>query len=200
MSEDVAAFRGIPDRVELGDGVVLRAYADTDLRQVVDAVNEELDHLRPFMPWAGKPVTEEEQAGFLQRSIEARAAGTDFTFGLFRGEQLIGAVGLHGRRGPNALEIGYWLRAGEQGRGLVTRSTRALTIIAAALPGVERVYIYCDEANERSAAVPRRLGYTLAGVEDREITAPGETGRHLVWTIDAATVRGWSREDSTAKT
>jgi RimJ/RimL family protein N-acetyltransferase len=200
MSEDVAVFRGIPDRLEFGDGLVLRAYVEDDLRQVVDVVNDNIDHLRPFMPWAGEPVSEEGQADFLRASAAQRAAGNDFTFGLFRGERLIGSVGLHGRRGPEALEIGYWLVAGEQGQGLVTRAAKALCEVAAALPAVRRVYICCDEANQRSAAVPRRLGFTFEGIEDKEILAAGETGRHQVWSIDTEVVRGLSREDFTAKT
>lgn len=200
MSEDVAVFRGVPDRVELGDGLVLRAYTKDDLRQVVDVVNDNLDHLRPFMPWAGEPVTDEGQGDFLRASVAQRAAGNDFTFGYFRGGQLIGSVGLHGRRGPEALEIGYWLVAREQGQGLVTRGAKALCEVAAAIPGVRRIYICCDEANQRSAAVPRRLGFSFEGIEDREILAAGETGRHQIWSIDTEVVRGWSREDFTAKT
>ena len=199
MSEDVAVFRGVPDRIELGDGLLLRAYVDDDLRQVVDVVNEELDHLRPFMPWAAEPVTDDGQASFLRAMAEQREAGTGFGFGLFRGDDMIGGFGLHGRRGPDVLEIGYWIRSGEQGKGLVTLATRALAQAAAAVSGVQHVHICCDEANARSAAVPRRLGFTLAGVEDRDVLAPGETGRHLVWSIGTAAVRRWAREDSAAK-
>ena len=44
--------------------------------------------------------------------------------------------------------------------------------------------IHCDEANVRSAAVPRRLGYRLDRIEDDEVTAPAETGRSMVWIKD----------------
>jgi RimJ/RimL family protein N-acetyltransferase len=53
---------------------------------------------------------------------------------------------------------------------------------------VRRVEIHCDEANQRSAAVPARLGYRLAEVVDHERMTPGETGRRLVW---AAERRDW---------
>jgi RimJ/RimL family protein N-acetyltransferase len=198
MSEDVAVFPGIPDRIELGDGLVLRAYVDDDLPQVVDVVNDELEHLRPFMPWAAQPVTVDGQRGFLRAAANQRAAGTDFGFGLFRGDELIGSLGLHGRRGPDALEIGYWIRSREQGQGLVTRATVALAQAAAAVPAVRRIYICCDESNARSAAVPRRLGFTLTAVEDREIAAAAETGRHQIWVIDADVVRGWAAHQEDA--
>ena len=56
--------------------------------------------------------------------------------------------------------------------------------------GKERVEIHCDEANVRSAAVARRLGYRLDRLEDRPITAPGEHGRHMIWVTPADDRRG----------
>ncbi|MEU6189370.1 hypothetical protein [Nocardia sp. NPDC047038] len=52
---------------------------------------------------------------------------------------------------------------------------------SAALPGVDRVEIHCDEANVRSAAVARRLGYRLDRIEPREKRAPAESGRGMYW-------------------
>ena len=46
---------------------------------------------------------------------------------------------------------------------------------------VEQVEIHCDEANGASAAVPRRLGYRLDRITDRDIQAPGERGREMIW-------------------
>jgi RimJ/RimL family protein N-acetyltransferase len=46
---------------------------------------------------------------------------------------------------------------------------------------VTRVEIHCDEANTRSAAVARRLGYRLDRVEPRPVRAPAESGRGMVW-------------------
>ena len=52
--------------------------------------------------------------------------------------------------------------------------------------GLGRVEIHCDEANHRSAAIPRRLGYRLDRVEDDAIAAPGESGRSMVWVFPPA--------------
>jgi RimJ/RimL family protein N-acetyltransferase len=52
--------------------------------------------------------------------------------------------------------------------------------------------ICCDEGNARSAAVPQRLGFTLAAVEEREPLAASETGWHQIWTLPTAVIRaGW---------
>ena len=94
---------------------------------------------------------------------------------------MLGGCGLHRRVGPRAIEIGYWVHADHGGRGIATALARALTGAALALPDVDRVEIHCDEANVRSAAVPRRLGYRLDRIEEDEVTAPAETGRSMVW-------------------
>jgi RimJ/RimL family protein N-acetyltransferase len=189
VTEDVATYTGIPERIDLPGGVYLRALTAADLDQLVDVVNAELEHLRPWMPWAAVPVSADTQAEFLQASIDKRVEGVEFNYGLFRDADLLGGCGLMSRRGPGVLEIGYWLRESEQGRGLMTAAAWALTMAAARTDGVRRIEICCDEGNKRSAAVPRRLGYRAAAVEEREAVAAAETGRFVVWSIDADVVR-----------
>jgi RimJ/RimL family protein N-acetyltransferase len=63
-------------------------------------------------------------------------------------------------------ELGYWLDAAVTGRGLATEATRALLDVAAAIPGMSHVEIRCDWRNAPSAALPQRLGFHLASVED----------------------------------
>lgn len=100
------------------------------------------------------------------------AAQRAWRFGMFIGEsgELIGEASvfprsIHGR-GPleeaDRVEIGYWLRADAIGRGFATEATRALIGTGMRLPGIESVEIRCDSRNEPSAAIPRRLGFSLA--------------------------------------
>ena len=59
-----------------------------------------------------------------------------------------------------------------------------MTEVGLQVDGVHRMMIVCDEANVRSAAIPKRLGYTLDRVEQRPPEAPGETGRTQIWVAD----------------
>jgi RimJ/RimL family protein N-acetyltransferase len=170
-----------PERIELAEvRVVLRRYVRDDLDALRTAIEESRDHLRPFMPWADG--TRADTTDFLTAAIASWDAGTEFNYGIFEdGGALLGGCGLHARLRPGALEIGYWLRAGATGRGIATAAARALTDAALALPGIEAVEIHCDEANVRSAAVPRRLGYRLDRIEADQISAPGDVGRSMIW-------------------
>ena len=135
------------------------------------------------MSWATPDAADlEEQRVRRQKMLEETLEGTSYQYLLVDGaDVLIGVLGLHRRVGPDAAEIGYWLHPEYVGKGHVTRATSALVDAALALPDISRVEIHCDEANLRSAAVPRRLGFRLDRVEDDGIAAPAEVGRGMVW-------------------
>jgi RimJ/RimL family protein N-acetyltransferase len=203
-----------PERFELGaidlgrgdpEAVVLRRLLVADAGAVARAVAANLEHLRPWMPWANAESADER---FQRRRLtEAEAQwsrGADFGYGLFANDdgpggdagRLLGAFGLTARRGPKTLEIGYWLCADATGRGLASRAVEALTDVAAGLPDVERLLVYCDEANHASAAIPRRLGYRLDRVVAVPPEATAETGRQIEWVLSPSEWR--ARRDANA--
>ena len=57
-------------------------------------------------------------------------------------------------------EIGYWVRTSYARQGYITEVVAGLTDFAFETLGAKRVEIRCDALNERSAAIPRRLGFT----------------------------------------
>lgn len=185
MSDDTVRFFGVPERLTLDDGVVIRRYVEDDIAEQVAVINANLDHLAPWMPWAQEPVTEETQLTWFRESDKQWDEGTNFVYGVYDSSgRLVGGTGYHVRNGPGALEIGYWLARDAVGKGLMTRVAAALTESAASVEGVTRVEIHCDADNTRSAAIPARLGYSLVRTEEREVVAPGESGRHLIYSID----------------
>jgi RimJ/RimL family protein N-acetyltransferase len=180
-----------PERVELRSGVVLRRIrtADIDALQAVIEVSRE--HLRPFMRWADQDRA--TTASFVVKASDGWDAGESFAYVVTEagegGERILGGCGLHRRGRPESLEIGYWLRPDAVGRGVMTTAAGALTEAAFAVDGVTVVEIRCDEANHRSAAIARRLGYRHVGDEDHEPGAPGEVGRRQTWArVDPAAV------------
>src|SRR5205814_8594213 len=68
---DVAdVLEQVPERIELDDELVVRTYTVDDMPEVVDAVNRNLEHLRPFMPWAQQPATVEAQTAWWRSTSE----------------------------------------------------------------------------------------------------------------------------------
>ena len=154
-------------------GVVLRAPDPIDAADLAEAVNANRDHLRTFLPWAEEPATVDAQAIRLAVGREAFDHGGDANYTITSGRRVIGGIGLHRRRGPGVIEIGYWVTAEVEGQGVVTAAVRRLLRVCFEDDGALVVQIRHHRDNERSEAVPRRLGFTLVGEEDD----------HLVWEL-----------------
>jgi RimJ/RimL family protein N-acetyltransferase len=134
------------------------------------------------MPWA---TDEAGRADFQHARLEASVPhwdeGSEYCYVVLVDGRVVGSMGLHARIGPRALELGYWLQSDHTGRGITATCAGALTAVGLTLPTIERVEIHCDEANQRSASIPRRLGYRLARVEADDVSAPAEIGRTMIW-------------------
>ncbi|WP_395296728.1 GNAT family N-acetyltransferase [Kitasatospora hibisci] len=173
-----------PELLQLAGGVSLQRRSVAHAAALNAAVRANLEHLRPWLEWAAAAPSPAQTEELARAGSAAWDAGTDFIYlvGLdARPGSVIGSFGLHGRIGPGALEIGYWVSAEHVGRGIATTAAEALTAAALALPGIERVEIHCDQANGASAAVPRKLGFRLDRTADAAVRAPGETGRQQIW-------------------
>jgi RimJ/RimL family protein N-acetyltransferase len=176
-------FSRPPEAIDAGLVVLKRNTVD-DAQLVAGAIRESLDHLSPWMPWAiEENATVEHQAARLAGVVAAWEAGTEFVYvARFGGDpSFVGVIGMHRRIGPGGIEIGYWAHARHAGRGYMSAAARAITEAAAALPDIDRVEIHTDEANVRSAAIPRRLGFRLDRIDQVAPDAPACTGRMQIW-------------------
>jgi RimJ/RimL family protein N-acetyltransferase len=169
--------------------LVLRCWAPADAPLLTRAVEESLDHLRPWMPWIkGEPKSLEDRVAYMRSMRAEFDTDEQYVYGVFDRDEkkVLGGSGLHRRIGPRALEIGYWVHAAHVGQGLATELAAALTRVGFAVNEALRMEIHCDPANVRSAAVPRKLGYrhdaTLRGHLVRDDGTLRDT---MVWTMQA---------------
>lgn len=165
-----------PYRIET-DRLVLRCWDPADAPLLKEAVDSSLDHLRPWMPWANEePQPLEQKVELLRRFRGLFDLGQDFIYGILSRDEseVVGGSGLHTRRGEGAFEIGYWIRASRIGQGLATEAVAALTAVGFAVPGIDRIEIHVDPANEASSKIPRRLGYTEEATLRRRLPTFGE--------------------------
>ncbi len=163
-----------PEHIPIDRDWILRRWRDdsTDVTNGTSAVQSSMSELEPFMPWATPSYDEASAAEFIQISLAGWADLTELHYAVVPTvdeTQIVGSFGLIARVGVGGLEIGYWLRTDHTGRGIATRASRALVDAAFALPEVHRVEIHHHPDNVRSAAVPRRLGFTDLGVAERTV-------------------------------
>lgn len=161
----------MPTAVVIPDlsGVFLTIDAEITLRQVradeTDAVYETViantDRLLEFMHWMTRDYSLEMANEFVERSGISAKKGESLSLGIFRNGKFIGAIGFVGFDVlVRKTEIGYWIDAEAEGGGIISRATKALIDYAFIELSMNRIEIRCAASNRRSAAVPRRLGFT----------------------------------------
>jgi RimJ/RimL family protein N-acetyltransferase len=166
--------------------LVIRCYNPADAPLLATAITESLEHLLPWMPWAvAEPEPIEAKIDRLRHMRANFDLGHDYVFGIFNPQEnrLLGSTGLHTRIGDNALEIGYWIHKDFINRGYATETSAALTRVAFEVNKVERVEIHCAVENIRSAAVPRKLGYTHEATLKNRSYVSGRKCDQMVWSM-----------------
>jgi len=141
---------------------VIRCYQPDDAALLQKAIDESIEHLIPWMPWAKQePETVSQKAERLQTFREEFENGIDFAFGIFSRDEevLIGSTGLHTRIGPNEREIGYWIHADHVRKGYAVEAVSALCKVGFEVEGHERIEIHCSIHNIESQGIPRKLGF-----------------------------------------
>jgi RimJ/RimL family protein N-acetyltransferase len=169
--------------------LILRVPHADEAPLYLEAIAASIDHLRPWLMWAQAEQTVESQRERLGKIRKAFEAGENCAYTIREREtgRMLGAMGLHPRIGPGGREIGYWLRADATGRGLATEASAALARVAFEHCGDDRVEIHMEPRNERSAAVPRRLGFTCVETREKDMTWPdGRPRDTMVWRMTAA--------------
>jgi RimJ/RimL family protein N-acetyltransferase len=164
----------------------LRCWQPEDAPLLKAAIDESLDHLRPWMPWAHQEPTDiEAKVALLRRFRGKFDLGKDFVYGVFSRDegQVLGGTGLHKRLGEGAREIGYWIHQEHIGHGLATELTTALTKVAFKVDKVERVEIHCDPENHASAAVARKSGFVHKRTMRKEAADDGAPVYEMIWVM-----------------
>jgi len=173
-----------PDQID-APPFVLQRHRAGDAAAMITAINESLEHLKPWMAWAQEPATEASIGEFLAGALSSFGEGTEYGYVMREpsageGDAILGGCGLHRRAGPGVIEIGYWVHAAHVRRGIARAASVALRDQAFAL-GVERAEIHCDERNTASASVARSAGFALAGIVPRDPHTPADSEREMIW-------------------
>jgi RimJ/RimL family protein N-acetyltransferase len=152
--------------------LVIRPYDPRDAPILKETVERSRDHLMPWMDWT--PAEPEPLEDVVQRLRVFRAqfdADENWIMGAWSKDEtrLLAGTGLHPRGGEGSLEIGYWVAADAIGQGIATEITAVLTRVGFEVIGLDRVDLQIEPANERSANVARKLGFTHEGTLRRRL-------------------------------
>lgn len=169
------------------DRLVIRCYHPKDAQLLKNSIDESLEHLRPWMPWAKhEPESVQSKLARLRQYRGQFDLGLDYTFGIFNKDEdlLIGSTGLHTRLGEDAREIGYWINANCINQGFATEAVKALMKVGFEIELLKRIEIRCNSKNIISQKIPHKLGFIHeATLQNRKIDTDGNPRDVMIWTM-----------------
>ncbi|HZR40060.1 MAG TPA: GNAT family protein [Ktedonobacteraceae bacterium] len=154
-----------PLQIKIDKDTELRLLSEDDAQPLFELIEQNLLHLRTWLPWLDFTSSVEDERAFILRTRAQAAENKSFSFSIWYKGQAAGTIGYHEIDWMNRkVEIGYWLGAQFQGKGLMTRACKALVAYAFEELQLNKVEIRCATGNTRSCAIPQRLGFTREGV------------------------------------
>jgi len=148
--------------------LLIRPVQAGDAQAIHIAVIESLKELRPFMDWAHRELSVENQIQRINTANEMGSKDIGYDFSVFdrKTNEYLMSASLHAPRVLNkkAFSIGYWTATKHCNKGLATLLTKVLTIIAFEHFDCDRVEIGCNKANQRSTRVIEKCGFNHEGV------------------------------------
>ncbi len=177
------AYRLITSRL------VIRCMQPADAPLQAVAIEQSLEHLLPWAPWAKQePLTLQSRIELLRKWRGDFDLDVDFEYGLFNPSEglLLGCARLNPHHSTEMREIGYWIHKDHINQGLATEAAAALIRVAFEIDQVQRVEIHCNPKNVRSAAVARKLGFIHeATLHNRAMDTNGNLRDAMIWTLFA---------------
>lgn len=141
---------------------LLQQHHKEELYHLIDCNR---DYLRKWLLWVDKRKSAEDFEPIIPIWIKNYAENNGFDAGLRYKGELVGMVGLHYIDWKNkSTSIGYFLSEEAQGKGIITRTVSALLDYLFDELNLNRVQIQCAANNEKSKAIPERLGFLNEGI------------------------------------
>jgi RimJ/RimL family protein N-acetyltransferase len=158
----------IPYDRTLTDGVLtLRSVTIGDAPALVDAVQESVAQIMPWMGWCVPDYNEDIARSWLAVLPEAWEAGTQYALAITDAQsgEFLGGTGLnHINYQYRLANLGYWVRTSATGRGTATRAARLVGEFGVTQIGLLRVEIVVVVGNQPSLRVAQKCGAKREGL------------------------------------
>lgn len=159
--------------INLIPGVELCLLEGRHAAELFAVIERERAHVSRYDQWPRLVVDERFALGMIEKHRANHAAGLSQFLGVFVDGAVAGMCGirevdtLHG-----VSEVSYWLAERHTGRGIISTGVATVGDYWFRERGMLKLEIRCNEANKRSVAVARRLGFTQEGVMRGSVLDP----------------------------
>jgi len=154
------------DKLFVNNKIELERLKITHTFQVFQAIDTNREFLSPWLPFVQDNENQEDTEAFIESVTSRSPDRRDEVFVIWYEFHFAGLIGFRDTDRVNLkTEIGYWVIESMIGKGIVTQATKVLIDFAFMSMGMNRITIRCGVGNTKSAAIPKRLGFSFEGIE-----------------------------------
>ncbi len=144
----------------------LRKLKESDAQDLFEVIDKEREYLLKWLPFVEYTKSVSDTERFVNTVVNAPAEMFEYIFTIRKLDKFIGLIGFKDTDRVNQkTEIGYWISEKSQKQGIVTKSVNRLCQFAFHKCNINRVQIKCAVGNTPSINIPKKLGFTLEGIE-----------------------------------
>lgn len=153
-------------RIPVDSRIELRQLKLEDAVVIFQTIDRERTYLGEWLPFVEITQKLEDTENYVKSVVNATADQFEYVFTIRKEGAFAGLIGFKDTDKLNRkTEIGYWLSEFYQKQGIITKSVAKLCDFAFNEQGINRVQIKCAVGNNPSKNIPRRLGFTMEGIE-----------------------------------
>jgi len=149
---------------KLNDDLELRLLELRHAENLFFLTDKSRGNLRKWLPWIDFTKEVSDSREFIESTLKQFGSNNGFQAGIWYKGELAGVIGLHGINWSNrSTSIGYWLGDEFQGKGLMTTACKAVIDLCFNELELKRIEIRTATENDKSQAIPKRLGFQKEG-------------------------------------
>lgn len=134
-------------------------------KPLFELTDQNREFLKPWFPWIEFTNQLKDTEKFITDQSKLFRDNKSIQIVIKRDSRIIGMTDYHEIDLANEVgKIGYWLGEVFNGNGFMTSVVREMISIGFDHLELNRIEIHCATSNNKSRAIPERLGFTLDGV------------------------------------
>ncbi|HCU9712781.1 TPA: GNAT family N-acetyltransferase [Staphylococcus aureus] len=157
--------------MKVNEQIRLKILEAHDTEALFNLVNRSRNSLREWLAWVDATEQPSDTRAFIKSGLLQFADGNGFQCGIWYEGTLVGVIGLHEiNHMHRKTSLGYYLDKQFEGHGIMTQAVEALIKYCFDEIELNRIEISAAVNNEKSQAIPERLGFTREGMlRDNEL-------------------------------
>lgn len=169
-------FRQIDENIKLS--LSIPHYAE----ELFKLTDRNRDFLKQWLPWLDTVKESSDTRKFLEHQLLRFQRQEALHITIFERNKIAGVVGFNTIDKDNNIgHLGYWLGEKYNGKGIMTKSVRDLIQVGFDYYALQRIDVRCAVKNNRSRAIPERLGFQQEGIIRRAEQLGDQYVDHVVY-------------------